>query len=145
VQKRDVAARRDRLEARPQLRVPPGAWEQPARQRAEVKAGSAGENRQTPAAVDVADRRGGVARVLRGGVVVCGIGDVDQVMRDAAPVGGRNLVGADVEAAVDRRGIAVDDLAVEPFGDRQRERALPRRGRAKNRDGDRFHPTRTTT
>ena len=52
-----------------------------------------------------------VPRILGRRVLVGRIGDVDEVMRDAAPVGQRHLVGADVEPAIDRRRIAVDDLA----------------------------------
>ena len=55
----------------------------------------------------------GVARELRRGVDLGRIGDVDQVMRDAALLVERHLVGADVEAAIDGGGIAVDDLAAE--------------------------------
>ena len=45
-----------------------------------------------------------------------------------------HLVGADVEAAVDGRRIATDDLAAEPFRQRERERALPGRGGTENGD-----------
>ncbi len=85
-----------------------------------VEAGAADEDRQAPARVDVADRVGRVARELRRRVLVGRIGDVDQVMRDAAPVGRRHLVGADVEAAIDGGRIAVDDLAAEALGKRER-------------------------
>ena len=84
--------------------------------------------------MDVANRRGGVARVLRRRVLVGRIDDVDQVVRNAAPLGQRHLVGADVEAAIDRRRVAVDDLAAEPLGQRQRQRALAGRGRPEHRD-----------
>jgi hypothetical protein len=95
--------------------------------------------------VDVADRGGRIARVLRRGVVVGRLGDVDQVVRDAAAIGDGDLVGADVEPAVDGGRVAVDDLAAVTLGDRQRQRALPRRGGAKNGDGERLHRTRMTT
>ena len=80
----------------------------------------------------IARRR--VARVPRRRVLLGRIGDVDQVMRDAALLGERHLVGADVEAAVDRGRIAVDDLAAEAAGQRDAERALAGRGRAEDRD-----------
>ena len=84
----------------------------------------------------------GVARVLRRRVLLGRIDDVDQMMRDAAAIGVGNLVGADVEPAIDRGRIAVDDLAAVALGDRQRQRALARRGRTENRDDERFHRTR---
>jgi hypothetical protein len=46
-------------------------------------------------------------------------------MGDAALLGGRDLVGTDVEAPIDGRGIAADDLPAEAFGQRDAERALP--------------------
>src|SRR6185369_1355460 len=67
------------------------------------------------------------------------IDDVDQVMRDPAPIGHRHFVGADVEPAIDGGRVAVDDLAVVALGNRQRQRALPRRGRAENGDGEAAH------
>ena len=51
----------------------------------------------------------------------------------------RHLVGADVEAAIDRGRVAVDDLAAEPLGQRQRQRALAGRGRPEH--GRRRLPT----
>ena len=62
------------------------------------------------------------------------VGDVDQMMRDAAALVDRHLVGADVEAAIDGRRVAADDLAVEPLRERDAERALAGRGRPE--DGD---------
>src|SRR5262249_22521816 len=50
----------------------------------------------------------------------------------------RQLVRADVEAAIDGRRIAVDDLAAEAFRQRERERALPGRRRTKNGDDERI-------
>jgi len=51
-------------------------------------------------------------------------GNIDEVMRYAPPLGHGHLVGANVEAAVDGGGIAVDDLAAQPFGERNTECAL---------------------
>src|SRR6187431_584445 len=59
-------------------------------------------------------------------------------MRDAAPIGLGHLVGADVETPVDRRRIAVDDLAVEGGGKGKAERALPGCRRPENRNDDRL-------
>ena len=136
----DAAPLGDRLEPRAQRRVAPGPGKQAARQRAVVEAGAADENRQPAARVDVADHRRRVARVLRRGVLVGRIDDVDQVMRDAAPLGDRHLVGADVEAAIDGGRIAVDDLAAEALGERQRQRALAGRGRPEDGDDERRSP-----
>ena len=90
-----------------------GPGNRPARQRAEVEAGAADENRHAAAGVNGPDGDGGIARVARRRVDLGRLDDVDEVMRDALLRFGRHLVGADVEAAIDRGRIAVDDLAAE--------------------------------
>ena len=62
------------------------------------------------------------------------IGDVDQMVRDAAALGQRHLVGADVESAIDGGRIAADDFPAEPLRERDAERALAGGGRAEDRD-----------
>jgi hypothetical protein len=57
-------------------------------------------------------------------------------MRDAALLGDRNLVGADVEAAVDRRRIARDDFTAEASGQRNPQCALARGGGPDDGDED---------
>jgi hypothetical protein len=52
--------------------------------------------------VEIGDDGGGVARELRGGVVVGRIGDVDQMMWNAAALSNGHFVGADVEPAEHR-------------------------------------------
>ena len=47
---------------------------------------------------------------------------------------GGDLVGADVEAAIDGRRVAVDDLAAVALGQGQRQRALAGGGRPEDRD-----------
>ena len=69
----------------------PGPGKQAARQRAVVEPGAADENRQASARVDVADRRRRVARILRRRVLLGRVDDVDQVVRDAAPLGDGTL------------------------------------------------------
>ena len=78
-----------------------------------------------PARVDVANDALGVARELRRGVDLRRIGDVDQVVRDAALLVSGHLVGADVEAAIDGGGVAVDDLAAVPLGQRRPSALFP--------------------
>jgi hypothetical protein len=97
MQERDVAPLGDRLQPPPQGGVAARPGKQAARQRAEVEAGPAREDRQASARVDVADRGRRVARILRRRVVVGRFGDVDQMVRDPAAIASRNLVRADVE------------------------------------------------
>jgi hypothetical protein len=69
---------------------------------------------------------------LRGGVDLGRVGDVNQMMRDAAAFLERQLVGADVETAIHGGRIAVDDLATVPLGEGEPEGAFPRGGGAKH-------------
>ena len=61
-----------------------GPGKEPARQRAVVEAGSADEDRQPAARGDVANRGRGLARIPRRRVSSSRIGDVDEVVGDAA-------------------------------------------------------------
>jgi hypothetical protein len=56
------------------------------------------------------------------------------MMRNPLLLAGRHLVGPDVEAPIDGRRIARDDLAVEAARQRDCERAFPGGGRTD--DGD---------
>src|SRR5207244_4083729 len=128
----------DSLEPSSQPGVAAGTREQPSSERTVIESGPASENRQPPARMDLVNCPRGIAPVLRGGVFIGWIGDVDQVVRDSTPLGRRYFVGADVKAAVDGGGIAIDDLAGMPFGKAQRERAFPGRSRAENSDEGRL-------
>ena len=65
-----------------------------------------------------------VAGELRSCIDIGGIGNIDQVMRDAAARVERKLIRPDVEAAVDGGRIAADHLAAVPLRQREAERAL---------------------
>src|SRR5215204_232174 len=80
----------------------------------------------------------GVAGVLGRRIDLDWIGNVDQVMRDRAPLVGRHLVRADVEAAIDGGGIAVENLAAEPLRQCQTQRALAGRGRPEHGQDERL-------
>src|SRR5437867_3992854 len=134
MEERRAPAFGDGLQSRPQRGIPSRPRKQTPRQRTVVKTGAAGEDGETAAGMNVPHDRGRVARKLRRGVLVGRLDDVDKVVRDAAAIGGRDLVGADVEAAVHRRRIAVDDFAAEPLRDGQGQGALSRRSRAENRN-----------
>ncbi len=86
-EKLDAAPRRDAFEALAQLVVLARSRKQAARQGAEVEAGAADENRRPAARLDVANRRRGVTSVVGRRVFARRLDDVDQVMRDAAPIG----------------------------------------------------------
>ena len=108
------------LPAPAQRVVASGPRKQAAGERPEVETGPAHEERQLPTRLNVADRRCGIARELRGGVLLDRLRDVDEMVGNAAAIGWRRLVGADVESAKHGGRIAVDDLAAMPFGQGER-------------------------
>ena len=69
--------------------------------------------------VDVVSR---VAAVISGRENFRRLDEVDQVMRDAALLGCGNFRGADIEAAVNLRGIANQHLPIQALGEPNRER-----------------------
>jgi hypothetical protein len=80
-----------------------------------------------PTLVDLFDRCNSVAHITRSGVLLGRFDNVDQMMRNAAPFGERDLVGANVESAIDSGGVAADDFAAVPQGELDAQRALARR------------------
>ena len=143
MEKLDTSTRRDRVESLAHLRVGAGTGKQPSRQRPIVEAGAADENRPASACVDVLDGCQRISRVPRRRVLLGRLDDVDQMMRDAALLLRRHLVGADIEAAVDGGGIAADDLAAAPQRQLDAERALACCGRTQdgeNRRAQTLHP-----
>jgi hypothetical protein len=116
---------RNPIQSVPELLVGAGSRKEAPRQRSVVEPGPADEDWQPAASMDIADRGGGVAGVLRRRVNLGWVGDVDQMVRNAPSRVDGHLIRADVEAAVDGGRIAVDDLAVVPLGQRQAKRTLP--------------------
>jgi len=58
-------------------------------------------------------------------------------MRHSRLFGRRGPCRDNGEIAIDLHGIGIDDDAAERFGERERERRLPARGRAGDEDGGR--------
>ena len=136
VQRRNAAPPGNRLEAPAQGGVATRSGKQAARERAIVEPGPAHDHRQPAATVNVANGRRRVACVVGRRVLLGRLGDVDEMMGDAPPPGHRHLVGADVEAAEHGRRVAIDDLAVVPLGDGERQRTLAGRGGPENREDE---------
>lgn len=74
--------------------------------------GAADDDREVFASGDVGDEVGGMVAEVGGGelAVVIGVDVAEEVVGDAAALGGGNLVGGDVEAAVDLHFVGVDDF-----------------------------------
>src|SRR6187397_1035441 len=88
------------LQASAKGRIPAWSRKESAHQSAIVEASATDENGQTAATRDSADRRAGFARVARCGIFLQRVRNVDEVVRNPATLFERDLVGADVEAAI---------------------------------------------
>lgn len=112
------------LEPAPALRISAGAWKQSARQSPVIEAGPSHNNWPSRAMSNVTDRGSRFASVAGSRVVFGRIGHVDQVMRNAALLVDRDFVGADVEATVNSRRVATDNLAPVLLSQIKRQGAL---------------------
>ena len=108
-----------------------------ADERTKIEARPSDDDRKAAARGDVGHGGGRIRPVARRRVHLGRLDDVDEVVRNAAALSGVELVGADVEAAVDGRRIAGNDLAVEGLRNGERQGALAA-GRRAN-DGDEPH------
>jgi hypothetical protein len=100
------------------------------KQRPEIETGAASDDGKMAASFDVSQRGAGGAGVVTGGGGLVEVEEIEAVVRDAGAFGRRRFGGADVETAIDRDGIATDDLTVEPVGQMKCERRLAAGGGA---------------
>ena len=77
------------------------------------------------------------AAVIAGGKRLVGIGDVDEVMRDAGSLFGRGFGSAEIHAAIDGDGIAVDNFSAEALGEGEGERGFAAAGGAEQKHSER--------
>ena len=82
---------------------------------------------------DSGDLFTGRASIIAGGETRLGVQHVKQMVGYAAAGGDGRLGRADIEAAVELEGIAIDDFTRKGFGDAQCQLALARCGRADDR------------
>jgi len=139
-----------------------GRGEEAVEQRAQVKAGASGDDRQHfvlfstlfareygwvlwipritrryiwhPPLADSGDSFAGEAAVVAGGAGFVGGEDVDEVVRDAGALGQSGFSGADLHAAVDGDRVAGDDFAGEALGQGEGEGGFAAGSRAAEDD-----------
>lgn len=143
MQKLYASTARDGFEPGACRRVGSGAGKESSRQGAVIEAGATDDNRPAPAAVNVVDCGHGISDVPRCGVLVGRIGDIDDVVRNAAALIQRHLVGADIKSTINGSGIAADDLAAAPDCQLDAERAFACGSRAQDGEDRRtqtLHP-----
>ncbi len=122
--------------------------EQRHRERSEIEAGAADHQWCSPRVRSLADPTIGFLRPRSRRVALAGIDDVDTSMRDATPLHGRRLGGANVETTVDLPRVGADDGCWPALGEREGDRRFSGRRRATNdaqlsvgQTGDRPRPT----
>ena len=134
----DAAPNAHPLEARPKLRIRAGAGNEPPRQRAVVEPSAADDERQ-PAATERSPR---IARAasLAHTAPPCRSRSARRCQSDDAGCLARSAPGTlsvpMSKPAIHGRRVAVHNLALEPLGKRQSERALSGCGRAEDREDE---------
>jgi hypothetical protein len=118
------------LEARAERRIRAGPLEEAAQKRADVESGPAGDDRHSPARDYVGDGRVRKLHETRGGHALRGGDHVEQMVWGARTLGCGRLARADIQAAIHLLRVGRDDLTAKLGRRAQRERRLPRRGRA---------------
>ncbi len=130
----DASTVRHAVEARAQRLITFRSRKHAADERTQIEAGPSNDDRQTAACGDVSRGGGRIRPVSRRRIHLGWLDHVDEVVRNAAALSGVELVGADVEAAIDDRRIAANDLAVEGLGNGERQGALAAGRWANDRD-----------
>ena len=94
-------------------------------QRAQIESRARREDRQLAPRAHVFEHFDRAPAIFACGENFLRLDEIHQMMRDAALLRDRNLRGADVEMAIDLRGIAYQNFAAEPFGERIPSADLP--------------------
>ena len=99
-----------------QLFGPLGRLCQAFEQRAKVKPGSGGDDRQLPAPVHVFEHIEGSPAIFTGRENFVRLDEINEMMRDATLFGGRHFARANIEVTINLSGIADEDFTTEAFG-----------------------------
>ena len=81
-------------------------------------------------AANCPDGFAGILNKAAQGIIIIWIDNIDKIMRNAAPFGGRRLCSADIHIPVYLHGVDADYLAGKPFRDQQGEFGFAHRSRA---------------
>src|SRR5205085_5781415 len=107
----------------------------PLDERADVESRSARHDGRAAARFDLPERGTRLLPEPARAVDLGGVEKGDEMMRGAGAILERGGFGSDLQTAVDLAGVRADDLGPEPIGERERDEALPRGGRAHQHDG----------
>jgi hypothetical protein len=129
-----TALRRTRPQALAKLVRSLRAGEQAFQQSAQVKPSAANNDGKMPTLHNRRQSRACLAGVFPGTERVSGLGDVDQVMRNASAIFARRLRRTNLEIAIHSNRVATDNLAREFLGEMDGERRLARGRRSEDHD-----------
>src|ERR1035438_10195741 len=101
------------------------AWKKSLQQGAQIESRSADDDGQMMARLNLLDHLPRLARIFAGRDVASWRYVIEQMMGGAGSFGGSGLGGADIKLAVHGDRIAVHDLAMEMFCERQGKCGLP--------------------
>lgn len=122
--KRGGTALSESAQASAQGLVTGGRRREAVEQRAQVKAGTAGYDREAPSALNASKGLAGEWRICAGGEFGIDANDIYKVVRDAAARGSRELSGPDIQILKDLNRVAVEDFTLERFGKEEGEFAF---------------------
>lgn len=91
-------------------------------QRAQIQSGARGENRKLAAAANVFENFPSAPRIIAGREDILRLDDIHKMMGNTLLLASRDFRGADVEMAVDLRGIADENFAAHPLSELNPER-----------------------
>ena len=129
-----AVAWRVRCESGAEFGLAGGAGKESFGEGAEVEAGSAGDDGEAAAGGDLARGRRGQPAVVAGGEGLIGVGNVDEVVRQAGAFVRGGLGGAEVHAAIDGDRVATDDFAGEALGEGEGKGGFAAAGGAEQED-----------
>lgn len=126
VQMRSAAAGENRFETATKFKIALRSLEETSEERAQIETCSASEDWNSIPRGDLFDARPGESREISCGEILCGLGDIDQMMRDPLTLTLGQFRRANPEPAIDLHRIAVDDFTVKFAGQREPKRTFPR-------------------
>ena len=113
-----------RFEARAENGVSGGAGGEAAEEGTEIEAGASAEDGETATSGDFRQESFDLAGEVGGGEGFLGATNVEEMMGRGEAFGEGEFGGADVEAAEELKGVAIDDFAVEVAGEGDGEGAF---------------------
>lgn|GEM_PF-74765 len=120
----------ERLQAFPQSVDPLGTWKEPLKERFQIKARTADDDRKMMTRSDFMEDRPGDTRVFSGSKNLIGVSHVKQIVRHRLSFRQSRFSRANVHSAIDLQRVAVDDFALKFLRQVESEGGFTARGGA---------------